>query len=147
MVLYAFAILVVASGFGAVPDNSYGSRTATEFVDSQLGPHDMLVLMPRTVYPFGIETRQPLTLEPDTSSGFGTRLDFDPRVVQFENLIAPDVRAQLQDTDRVIVVTGVYAKPFLDAAVPVLDAIQAAGFRPTIDRRFDAIRVTIYERR
>ena len=146
VVLYLFAIVVIATSFGGVPENAYGSRTATEFVDAQLGPHDTLVLLPRSVNPYGIETRNAVTLEPNASSVFGTRLEFDPRVVQFENLIAPDVRAQLQDTDRVIVVTGAFEKPFLDAAAPVLDAMQAAGFRPTVDRKFEQVRVTIYER-
>ena len=116
VVLYMFAIVIVAASFGVVRVNSYGSRTATEFVDSQLGPHDMLVLVPRSVYSFGIETRLHVRLEPDSSSGFGSRLEFGPRVVQFENFVAPDVRAQLEGTDRVIVFTGISNKTFLDAA-------------------------------
>ena len=106
----------------------------------------MLVLVPRSVYPFGVETRQPVNLHPDPSSSFGTRLEFDPRVVQFENLVAPDVRARLpRDRPRHRVRLRV-AQPFLDAAAPVLAAVRSAGFRPTVDRRFDQIRVTIYER-
>ena len=87
-----------------------------------------------------------MDLHPDPFSSFGTRPSSIRAVVQFENLVAPDVRAQLHDADRVIVMTSGYAELFLDAAVPVLDAVRAAGFRPTVDRRFDQIRVTIYER-
>ena len=147
-VLYGFAVVVVASAFGNAPRYPVsGSRSAVEFIDSAAGENDLILLMPRSAFAFGIETDRDVDLRTDASSGFGSRLVFDDQVVQDENMDPPaDLSEQLAATDRAFVFTGVKNQFALERAQRAAATLRAEGFVPADERAFQDTTVTIWER-
>jgi len=79
--LAAAAILVSAVAADQPPYPSSGAKSATDFVQSHLGPRDSVLIGFRAHYSFAAETNLPFKVEPESWSAVGFTPEFtDPRV-------------------------------------------------------------------
>jgi hypothetical protein len=145
--LYAFAVLVFVASIGKAPPYTVrGSHTATAYIDAHRSPDDFLVLVPRSAYAYGIETRAPVDFRPDAQSIVGSRLEFDDGTVQFEYGPAPDIRDHLVDVRTVYVYAAVPRRGILQRAQPVIDELRAAGFHERERLHFHESKLQIWTR-
>jgi hypothetical protein len=145
--LYAFAVVVFVASIGKAPPYTVsGSHTATAYIDAHRRSDDLLVLVPRSAYAYGIETRAPVDFRPDAQSIVGSRLVFDDHTVQFEYRPAPDIRDRLTGVRTVYVYAAVPRRGILQRAQPVIDQLRATGFHERERLHFDQSKLQIWTR-
>jgi hypothetical protein len=136
-VLLVTALAVVFVGYGdAKPYPNPGSASATQFVESEIGPRDVVILAGGRIYSFAISSRTPLRLKPtpDHMIGFTPMFD-DKRFHTFgewsELAGTPDeIRAAVDGADRVVLYGGLLTSAFERVA----NTLRAEGFHEEVVR-------------
>jgi hypothetical protein len=94
VVAYTLAIVVVVAAVGRdTPEYPWpGSKSATRFIESELGKDDAVFVVPGGRYAFALETKLALTLraQPERNIGFAPR-PVDRRLTFFDSKFDPDV--------------------------------------------------------
>jgi hypothetical protein len=137
------ALLVVVHGYrDATPSPNSGSASATAFVESTVGPRDVVIVAGAVVYSFAVSAHLPLTLKatPDHMIGF-TPVFIDRRFRTFgewsELVGTPnEVRAAIGRAKRVVLYGSINLSL---SANRVMHALQAEGFHRESLRRFGGV--------
>jgi hypothetical protein len=151
--VYGLAAAVVATTFQSAPSYPFsGSKSATEFIEADLGRHDVVLISPISVFPYAVESELGVSIlsRPDTANSFIPGF-VDPRVHPTGSLsdsagTPQEVSSWVAGADRV----------FVHIAIPGLgqrqvDAIEntlrANGFKRVRVKKFAAAVVEIWEHR
>jgi hypothetical protein len=152
IVVAVVAAVVLVSGLGdALPYPFSGSRSATEFVDSELTEHDAVIITLTSVYTFAVESRSRVTLRatPEKVIGFipvfaDARLHTVGPFGEVEGR-SEQIRALVDNADRVFVHNAI---PFIGGkqSKATQAALVSLGFERKRTVRFNAAQVDIWRR-
>jgi hypothetical protein len=146
------AVVVIALGIGDdAPDYPFpGMRSATAFLETEMGPRDVALLPTPSLYAYAVETSGPVTLRatPELIVPYVPRFG-DDRVHNLSasiDAIPARVRDSVSGADRVFVPIAIsyLAAQQLDS---IDAALRAEGFEPTRSEAFDMASVVVWERR
>jgi len=152
-VAFGVAIAVVTTALGRdAPQYPFpGSKSATRFVESELGKRDVVFVLPGGRYAFALDSDYALSLreQPSRSVGFAPE-SHDRRVSYFDSLFNPDrvagqIERVLQGADRVIIHAATGGAPEKWLYTLGLYRVQI-GFTVERSVAFDAARVVIWQR-
>jgi hypothetical protein len=152
VVVYALAATVVATALhDAVPYPFPGSKSATKFVESELGRNDVVLITHTSVFPYAAESKFGVSMlgRPEGLSGFIPKFA-DPRlhtVGSFSDSVGTpeQVRSWVDGADRVFVHT---ALPGLGARQlkAIEDTLLADGFQKAQVMSFGPVQVVTWKR-
>jgi hypothetical protein len=130
-VLLIAALAVIIDGYGdPTPYPRSGSGSATELIESEIGPRDVVIVAGGGLYSFAVSSRTPLHLAPTPDHMIGFTPVFDDERFhtfgEWSELVGTpgEIRAAVDGAVRVIVYGG-----FLDRTVGrVAETLRAEGF-------------------
>jgi hypothetical protein len=153
VIAYALAIAVVIAALArdTRPYPFPGSKSATEFIESGLGKHDAVFVVPGGRYSFALETKLGLRLrpQPERNIGFAPRAT-DPRLIFFDSLfklnaVIDQIRRGATGADRVFIHAVAHANP--GRWLFTLEFLRRSlGFEASQTVTFDSTRVVVWRR-
>jgi hypothetical protein len=150
VVVYALAATVVATTLhDATPYPFPGSKSATKFIESDLGRNDVVLITHWSVFPYAVESKFGVSMlgRPEGLSGFIPKFA-DPRIHAVgyftDSVVTPEqVRSWVDGADRVFVHTAI---PRLGTGGVNKDTLLADGFKKAQVMSFDPAQVVIWTR-
>jgi hypothetical protein len=153
VIAYALATVVVITALArdTSPYPFPGSKSATRFIESELGKHDAVFVVPGGRYSFALETKLKLTLraQPERNVGFAPRPE-DRRLIFFDSrynqsVVVGQIRAGATGADRVFIHAVAHADP--EQWLFTLELLRRRlGFKSERTIFFDSTRVVVWQR-
>jgi hypothetical protein len=153
VVAYTLAMVVVVAAVGRdTREYPYpGSKSATRFIESELGKDDAVFVVPGGRYAFALETKLALTLraQPERNVGFAPR-PVDRRLTFFDthfdpNVVVEQIRGGATGADRVFVHAVAHAEPM--RWLITLELLrESLGFEVKRNVVFDETHVIVWRR-
>jgi hypothetical protein len=146
----AAAVLVVGLARDPVAYPFPGARSATEFVQSHLGPRDALLIAYRSNWSFATESRFPSDVQPTPESSIGFQPEYpDPRVHYLDiSVDSSQVAPKVAHADRVFVYY--MGPPFSESEAQLRPRLAASlsslGFTPQSTPSFQYATVQLWTR-